>query len=192
MGNLIAIWAALLFALVIFAIGRPGRGGALTLAYFLGLSLIHVPGVLPFLNPESGLADFDETRLGFELTIIGMAAFVVGAVLAQWIDRRSAAATGALPRRRAQMFDRLGRRTLGLGVVAYFVLRSAVRQGPVADLRRLGNRDIADRRFMARALWRRRWQPIDAVRSRPSPWCRCCPLQPWSPAAFSAMASIGC
>ncbi len=122
MGNLIAIWAALLFALVIFAIGRPGKGGALTLAYFLGLSLIHVPGVLPFLNPGSGLDDFDETRLGFELTLIGMAAFVVGAVLAQWTARRSAAATGALPRRRAQIFDRLGRRTLGLGVVAYFVL----------------------------------------------------------------------
>ena len=52
--DLIVIWVALLVALVIFAIGRPGKGGALTLAYFLGLSLIHVPGVLPFLDPGIG------------------------------------------------------------------------------------------------------------------------------------------
>ena len=50
--ELLFVWAALLVALVVFAIGRPGRGGALTLAYFLGLSLIHVPGVLPFLDPD--------------------------------------------------------------------------------------------------------------------------------------------
>ena len=80
--DLLVIWVVLLAALVLFAIGRPGRGGALTLAYFLGLSLIHVPGVLPFLTPGSGLDDFDETRLGFQLTLLGMAAFVAGAVLA--------------------------------------------------------------------------------------------------------------
>ena len=122
MGDLIAIWAALLAALVIFAIGRPGRGGALTLAYFLGLSLIHVPGVLPFLTPGSGLDDFDETRLGFQLTLLGMAAFVAGAVLAGATARRSAAARAVSAQRRAHVFDRLGRRTLALGVLAYFVL----------------------------------------------------------------------
>jgi hypothetical protein len=120
--GLLLIWAALLVALVIFAIGRPGRGGALTLAYFLGLSLIHVPGVLPFLDPESGLTDWDDTQLGFETTIVGMAAFVVGAVLARWIDRRSAVATGAPSGRRAQAFERLGWRAFVLGVVAYFLL----------------------------------------------------------------------
>src|SRR6266849_2963074 len=81
--GLLVIWGALLIALVIFAIGRPGRGGALTLAYFLGLSLIHVPGLLPFLDSDSGLADWDETRFGFETTILGLAAFVSGAVLAR-------------------------------------------------------------------------------------------------------------
>src|SRR5215467_7693155 len=97
---LLVIWAALLVALVVFAIGEPGRGGALTLAYFLGLSLVHVPGVLPFLEPASGLTDLDETQLGFEMTILGMAAFVAGAVLARWIDRRRAVAMGTLPHRR--------------------------------------------------------------------------------------------
>ena len=156
MGNLIAIWAALLFALVIFAIGRPGKGGALTLAYFLGLSLIHVPGVLPFLTPGSGLDDFDETRLGFELTLLGMAAFVAGAVLAGAIARRSAAA-------RARAAATAGARVRSPGPAharargcRLFRVGAAVRQGPVADLRRLGIGDIADRRLMARALWRQR------------------------------------
>jgi hypothetical protein len=120
--GLIFIWVGLLIALVIFAIGRPGRGGALTLAYFLGLSLIHVPGVLPFLDSGSGLVDENETSLGFDTTILGMAAFVAGAVLANRIDRRGAFAMGAPRRRRAQVFDRLGWRTFALGVVAQFFL----------------------------------------------------------------------
>ena len=70
-------------ALLALAIGPPGRGGALTLAYFLDLSLIHVPGVLAFLDDDSGLADFAETSLGFEVTLAGMAAFVAGAVAAR-------------------------------------------------------------------------------------------------------------
>jgi hypothetical protein len=120
--GLLVVWAGLLIALVIFAVGRPGRGGALTLTYFLGLSLVHVPGVLPFLDPGSGLADWDETEAGFEMTILGMAAFVAGAVLVRWIDRRRAAARGAPQSRRAQVFEGLGRRTLVLGLVAQFLL----------------------------------------------------------------------
>jgi hypothetical protein len=118
----------------IFAIGRPGKGGALTLAYFLGVSLIHVPGVLPFLGsdpgllilgtgPRSGLVAQDETQLGFQMTIVGLAAFVAGAVLARRIDRRRAAAKGAAAlRRRARAFGRLGWRALALGAFSYFVL----------------------------------------------------------------------
>ncbi len=120
--HLLLIWAALLLALVMFAIGRPGQGGALTLAYFLGLSLIHVPGVLPFLAEDSGLVDFEETQLGFQMTILGMSAFVAGAVVAGRIDRRSAAARDAPSHRRAHAFERVGWRALGLGIFAYFVL----------------------------------------------------------------------
>src|SRR5436190_1191586 len=112
--GLAIIWAALLMALIIFAIGRPGRGGALALAYFLSLSLIHVPGVLPYLGSDWGLAGLDETELGLEMTILGTAAFVAGAVLARWLDRQSAAAKA--PRRQARVFERLGWRALVLGV----------------------------------------------------------------------------
>src|ERR1700741_3056146 len=122
MSGVLVIWAVLIVALVVFAIGQPGRGGALTLAYFLGLSLVHVPGVLPFLGSDLGLVDLDETELGFDLTILGMAAFIAGAVLAHCINRRRVVATGAPPRRRAQAFEGLGRRTFVLGVVAQFLL----------------------------------------------------------------------
>jgi hypothetical protein len=121
MPTLLVVWAALLAALVLLAIGRPGTGGALTLAYFLGLSLIHVPGVLPFLESDPGLPDGDETLLGFQSTLFGMAAFAGGAVLARWVERRRIAGS-ASPRWRAQAFERLGWRTYTFGIVAYFVL----------------------------------------------------------------------
>ena len=81
--DLLILWIGLLVALLAFAVGPPGRGGALTLAYFLDLSLIHVPGVVVFLDDASGLSEFADTSYGFELTLAGMAAFVAGAVAAR-------------------------------------------------------------------------------------------------------------
>jgi hypothetical protein len=120
--DLLIIWTALFMALVTSTIGRSGEAGALTLAYFLGLSLIHVPGVLPFLGSGSGFADGDETQLGFELTILGLAAFVAGAVLARRIGLRIAPAEGAPPNRRVRAFRYLGWRALAVGITFYFVL----------------------------------------------------------------------
>jgi hypothetical protein len=114
------IWGGLALALVIFAIGPPGKGGALALAYFLSLSLIHVPGVLPFIGSDPGFLDADETKIGFELTVIGMAAFVVGSILAGWMGRQTAPAKDTPPRL-AKAFGHLSRRALVLGIVAYFV-----------------------------------------------------------------------
>jgi hypothetical protein len=112
----------LLLALLVFAIGRPGKGGALTLAYFLGLSLIHVPGVLPFVISSFDLADGEATELGFEITLLGMAAFVVGAVLARRVDRRRAASTDHSKLKRRQRFKQLGWRAFAIGITTYFVL----------------------------------------------------------------------
>ena len=58
------------------------------------------------------------TEIGFEMTILGMAAFVFGAVLVRRIDRRRGVAKGAPPRRRAQPIEHLGWRAIVLGVVA--------------------------------------------------------------------------
>lgn len=86
MSELLLIWLGLLVALAVFAVGKPGSGGALVLAYLVGLSLIHVPGALIYLDPDSIAPDRIETLVGFQLTIIGMAAFVAGAVLTRWMS----------------------------------------------------------------------------------------------------------
>ena len=65
MTGLLILWFGLLGALLVFAVGPPGRGGALTLAYFLDLSLIHVPGVLAVLGTGTGIADIVDTESRF-------------------------------------------------------------------------------------------------------------------------------
>src|SRR5437763_482046 len=94
---LLIAWTGLL-AILLWSIGRKGEGGALTIAYFLGISLIHVPGILPFLTLVSfsafsqGLSNREATLIGFEVTIAGMLAFVAGSILARAIDHRRASA----------------------------------------------------------------------------------------------------
>lgn len=122
MTDLLLLWLGLAAILVVFVVPPAGRGGALTLAYFMGLSLIHVPGVLPFLSGGSGLGDRYETRLGFELTVLGMAAFVGGAMLARRTAPCRVAANERTSRNRTQDYGRLGSRTFALGIVAYFLL----------------------------------------------------------------------
>ena len=66
---LLVLWTAILTALVAFGIGRSREGGALTLAYFLGLSLIHVPGALAFSTwipfaSSYGLSNREATQAG--------------------------------------------------------------------------------------------------------------------------------
>jgi hypothetical protein len=125
--GLLIVWAALLATLVGLVIGRGREGGALTLSYFLGVSLIHVPGALAFLGPVPvvghwGLGDRYATELGFEMAVIGMAAFVAGATLARIIDWRRAAASPWMLQGQAQAFQRVGRRALTVGALAFFVL----------------------------------------------------------------------
>jgi hypothetical protein len=83
MSTLLLIWVGLLFALILFAVGKPGTTGVLTLSYFLALSLLHVPGAALFITPNPYVSDARETELGFELTLIGLSAFVTGAVFAR-------------------------------------------------------------------------------------------------------------
>src|SRR5262249_45614849 len=80
--DLVLIWFALLVALVALA-GKPLTGGPLVLSYFLGVSLIHLPGALIYLDPLSIAPTPRETELGFRLTVIGLAAVLVGAGIAR-------------------------------------------------------------------------------------------------------------
>jgi hypothetical protein len=119
--ELLVGWVVLLVALIAFAIGRPGEGGAITLAYFLGLSLIHVPGVLPFVMSQLELPGAEATQLGFELTLIGMAGFVAGAVLARRLGRRHQLSVRRAILTQPKALGRIGWRALAIGIVAYFV-----------------------------------------------------------------------
>src|SRR5262245_12833048 len=86
---LLFFWFMLLVALLIFVIGRRHDGGALTLAYFLGLSLIHVPGALVHVWPGWDLYGEEETVVGFQITLMGLAAFVTGGISARLYDKRN-------------------------------------------------------------------------------------------------------
>jgi len=74
--NLILIWIAVGVALVLVS-GRSSAG--LLLAYFFSTSLIYFPGAMLHLQAD----EWNWTRLGFEETVIGMAAFLAGAIIAK-------------------------------------------------------------------------------------------------------------
>ena len=72
--NLLFVWLAV--AIAVALLSRKTSAG-LVLAYFVGLSMIHVPGAMMFL--EAG--EWNRTRLGFEQTVIGLVAFLIGAAI---------------------------------------------------------------------------------------------------------------
>jgi hypothetical protein len=119
MSDLLLIWVGLLIALVAFAVREPGTGGALVLSYFLGLSLIHVPGALIYLDPLSIAPSRMETELGFTLTVVGMAAFVAGAILARatYVESHVESVADVVPVLSSYTWP-----LIIFGVVSYFVL----------------------------------------------------------------------
>ncbi|HEX2150572.1 MAG TPA: hypothetical protein VHG31_01080 [Stellaceae bacterium] len=121
--DLLIVWIGLFVVLLALAVGPPGRGGALVLAYFLDLSLIHVPGVLASLGTDPGLADLADTRLGFEVTLVGMAAFVAGAAAVRLIGGTRPEIVRRSPEPAAG-FGSLGWRALAIGVGSYLLLSS--------------------------------------------------------------------
>ena len=119
---LLLIWIALLAALLVWVIGMPGEGGGMTLAYFLGLSLIHVPGALAFMDPFVALPGREATQVGFELTLLALAMFTAGALLVRAFNSARASGEAAIATASAQVFDSLGWRAFILGGVSYFVV----------------------------------------------------------------------
>src|SRR6516165_8467168 len=81
MPTLLLTWLAVGMSLV-WLVSQKRRGSAgLPLAYFLGLSLIHVPGALVYLDADES----SYTMIGFEQTIIGMVAFLGGVIIARCV-----------------------------------------------------------------------------------------------------------
>jgi hypothetical protein len=117
------IWGALLAGLVYLVLDKRSKCGALTLAYFLTLSVGHVPGVLAYLDPGFGPFLREATQIGLDTTVIGMAAFCIGAVVAaRVLPLRSAKARAYWQTASAEFFSRIGWRMLAIGTITYFLV----------------------------------------------------------------------
>jgi hypothetical protein len=120
--NELLIWMALLVGLVCLVIDKRHGIGALTLAYFLTLSIGHVPGLLVYLNPNIFPENFEATKVGADVTLIGLTAFILGAIAAKILLRRTTTAEAFYPKFSQDSFSQLSRRVLTIGVVSYFVV----------------------------------------------------------------------
>src|SRR5262249_59057215 len=78
---LLVIWFAVGIGLILSQ-GPRGSAG-LPLAYFLGLSLIHVPGAMLYLDDNEISSMAALTKDGFEQTVIGLTAFLAGVLIAK-------------------------------------------------------------------------------------------------------------
>lgn len=115
------IWLAILATLLVLFTKRRHFGGALSLSYFLSLSLIHVPGALNAL--DAGLAnDPEETSLGFKVTLAGMGMFVLGVIAATRFRRHRFASLAAPIQLPVAWFDAIGLRFVVIGVLMFFVV----------------------------------------------------------------------
>jgi hypothetical protein len=117
--NELLIWVALLGGVVFLTADKRRGSGALTLAYFLTLSLGHIPGLLAYLDPN---LESEAVKVGADVTLIGMTAFIVGALAARVLPQPI---TSVKAHRQAFSDDidsRVGWRVLAIGVVAHFVL----------------------------------------------------------------------
>ena len=122
---LLSIWLAVGIGLM-WMVGQkePGSAG-LPLAYFLGLSMIHVPGAMVALDGEELNS---MTWDGFEQTVIGMIAFLVGVIISRYAfvpaprkGTGTSLAQGISPQSLGEL-NRLALLYLCIGGVVYFVM----------------------------------------------------------------------
>jgi hypothetical protein len=132
---LMLIWLAVGIGLTWLAGQKSGSAG-LPLAYFLGLSLIHVPGALVVLAGETFDLASDPTTVGFEQTIIGMIAFLVGVATARYVPTSdmqvSAWRPGDLTSQRLALLNKAAFLYLCIGLFVMFAMPSFVFDIPSA------------------------------------------------------------
>ena len=81
---LLLVWCVIGIALMALTIEKRLGSAGLPLAYFLALSLSHVPGTLLYIDGEELNTSAVITRIGTEQTLIGMACFLFGVVIAKY------------------------------------------------------------------------------------------------------------
>jgi hypothetical protein len=128
MTDLLILWVLILGGLLSIVVRDGKSGGTLVLAYFLGLSLIHVPGALMYIGAAPNLTDDLETEAGFRATLVGLIAFVLGAWLANLRFSKRAAKSPNMP----TDFGRVGEAMLWLGAGTYFILMPVAANIPSA------------------------------------------------------------
>jgi hypothetical protein len=131
--NDLLIWVALLAALTFLVLDKWRGAGALVFGYFLILSLGHVPGVLAYIGPDIFGSDTDKTeatKIGFDVTLIGLTAFIVGAIAARILPMRTTSAKAFQPTSSHDVLFWLSRRMLITGIVAYFLIAPIVGHVP--------------------------------------------------------------
>ena len=125
MTGLLTIWLAL-FGMCLFIVWRRDGSGTLPLAYFAGLSIIHVPGAINYLGSNNLLIWHDETLVGFEVTLYGIASFLVGVQLRRNLSVRAFSRAGkgdgrakiSTPSANLVKYVPL---LLGVGLISFFV-----------------------------------------------------------------------
>jgi len=133
---LLLIWVGIGTLLVLGTRGGAGSAG-LPIAYFLGLSLIHVPGAFFLLDSERSDVVSLWTRSGFEQTIIGMSAFLIGVVIARlpagFMPRSvQPNAPQTLSCMNLDAVNRLALLYVSVGLIMYFVLGRFISNIPSA------------------------------------------------------------
>jgi hypothetical protein len=125
---LISVWVAVGTGLMLIVSQKQPGSAGLPLAYFVGISLNHFPGAMLYLDDEGSSFVGAATRVGFEQSVIGMIAFLVGVAIAKYTfvptPRLQA---GEWPRQgfnpqSLRLLDRLALLYLLIGAVAYFIV----------------------------------------------------------------------
>jgi hypothetical protein len=84
MTSLLLVWLAVGVILMLIGFRKERYSAGMPLAYFLGLSLIHTPGAAVYLNIPQWDILAHQTTAGFEQTVAGMVAFLIGVLLVRY------------------------------------------------------------------------------------------------------------
>lgn len=125
---LLLIWLAVGIGLLRLGVQKRWPSAGLPLAYFLGLSLIHVPGALLYIDSDEWTSQALWTRNGFEQTVIGMVAFLIAVMIArhmasrQYRSRQASFIKKDFNNQSVAELDRLALIYLSVGAVSNFIL----------------------------------------------------------------------
>jgi hypothetical protein len=127
MALLLIVWLVLFILLFVLVMRDRHRAGALSLSYFVSLSLIHIPGALMYVSVPIG---GEETLIGLEYTVLGMALFVAGVGAAQLrgsrLDRGRVEDAPLEP----SWLEAMARKFFLIGVFTFFVALPVIAEIP--------------------------------------------------------------